>query len=54
MVVALRINKRNPAALREFLRQAANAAANDAEFLMALGDFSRKRLLDRAQARAMY
>jgi len=54
MVVALRIDKRNPAELRAFLGQAAVARGNDAEFLMGLGDLSRQRLRDGAQARAMY
>ena len=53
-VVLLRLDKRDPAALREFLRQATGVSGRDAEFLMAVGDLSRQRLRDRDLARSAY
>jgi len=54
ILASLGVDQRDPTALREFLRRAAEAGGNDAEFLMAIGDFSRQRLRDKLQARTAY
>jgi len=54
MLADLRVDRRDPEALRDFLREAVDVGGGDPEFLMAMGDIARGRLRDGAQARTAY